>query len=95
MQECLDEIKREFKKSINVDHEVLAKKILLLENALLKSFKSKLRHHLGPANFNFMSFKTKALLRNIADLNALLMTLLNRSSVSFLVNYKAIMNQAD
>lgn len=95
MQECLDEIKREFKKSLNVDHEVLAKKILLLENALLKSFNAKLRHHLGPANFNFMSFKTRSLLRNITDLNILLMTLLNRSSVNFLIQYKAIMSQAD
>lgn len=67
MQECLDELKREFKKFQNIDHQSLCDNILVLENALLKSFRAKLRDHIGAAEYNFIGFKTKALLKNIDE----------------------------
>lgn len=85
MQECLDELKREFTKFRNVDHKTLSDNILVLENALLKSFRPKLREHIGAAEFNFIGFKTKALLKNIDEIKSLLNTLLNRCCISFYV----------
>jgi len=95
MQECLDELKREFKKFTNIDQKSLCDTILILENALLKSFRAKLRDHIGPAQFNIIGFKTKALLRNIDDIFYLQQTLLNRCCVSFYVHFKAVRSGSD
>ena len=67
LQECLDELKREFSKFSNLDHQKLSTEILIIENALLKSFRQKLREFIGTVEFNFIGQKTKALLRNVED----------------------------
>lgn len=95
LQECLDELKREFKKFNSIDQKSLCDKILILENALLKSFRAKLKEHVGAAEFNFIGFKTKALLKNIDEIKQLLNTLLNRCCVQFYVQYKNTRNGSD
>ena len=85
LQECLDELKREFSKFSNLDHQKLSEEVLIIENALLKTFRAKLREFIGVSEFNFIGHKTKSLLRNIVDINSLLQTLINRCCVQFFV----------
>ena len=85
MQSCLDELKREFRKFGNIDHKILGEEVLVIQTALLKSFKSKLREQVGNVEFNFIGYKTKALLQNIEEIKMLLQTLINRCCVQFYV----------
>ena len=69
MQSCLDELKREFLKFGNIDHKSLGDEVLVIQTALLKSFRTKLRETVGAVEFNFIGQKTKALLKNIDEIN--------------------------
>jgi gluconate kinase len=54
MQSCLDELKREFLKFGNIDHKSLSEDVLVIQAALLKSFRTKLREQVGSVEFNFI-----------------------------------------
>lgn len=47
LQECLDELKREFKKFPNLDHSSLEEQMLNIENALVGQFFQRLRQFIG------------------------------------------------
>lgn len=93
--ECLGELAREFKSYANVDQAKLTEQILTREASLLPSFQSQLKEAIGAINFHFSGSKVKALLKNVEEVKVLLATLLNRSCVQFLVQFKMLRTCSD